>query len=428
MRQHLRRTARSLFSSQAWRVRLVFWAGAILVGLVCALFAVLAERANHQFVAIARAYPELPLLLTPLTLVLVAWLTQRFFPGSQGSGIPQAIAALEVHSKTALLSLRIAIGKILLTLLGLLAGASIGREGPSVHIGASIMHSLGRFAQFPPHYMEKGLILAGGAAGVSAAFNTPLAGIVFAIEEMSRSFEHRTSGIVTTAVVLAGVTALGILGNYHYFGTISAGKPDPSTWMAVVACGAIGGAFGGLFANALIHGSRVVVPIARRRPLWIALCAGIALALIAYASDYSASGTGYIEAKGILTASDEFNPWYPLSKMAATLASYLSGIPGGVFAPALATGAGVGANLGHWLPVAPLATMILLGMVGYFAGVVQSPLTAFVIVMEMTAERDMILPLLATAFIAYGASHLVCPQPLYHSLAQAFIDSDRKTA
>ena len=430
MRQHLRRSRRKFFSPMAWKVRLVFWLGAVLVGLVCALFAEAAEWANHAFLAFASKHPYLPLVITPLGMTLIVWLTIKFFPGSQGSGIPQAIAALSISGKSAVLSLRIALGKILLTLLGLLSGGSIGREGPSVHVGASIMHWIGRHAHFPPHYMERGLILAGGAAGVAAAFNTPLAGIMFAIEEMSRSFENRTSGIVIVAVVIAGVTAMAVLGPYHYFGTASSGVlPGLGTWLAVGICGVGGGLLGGLFANALITGSQKVAPIARRTPLRVAFIAGLLLAIIAFLSGYSASGTGYVEAKAILTESGEFDPWYPLSKMGATLASYLTGIPGGIFAPSLAAGAGVGSNIAHWLPVAPLSVMILLGMVGYFSGVVQSPLTAFVIVVEMTAEREMILPLLATAFIAYGASHLVSPRPLYHTLAQAFIarDAEKRT-
>lgn len=423
MRQHLRKSRRRLFSAQAWKVRLVFWVGAVLVGLICALFAEMAELANQAFLDFAKAYPYLPLIITPLAMVSLVWATVRFFPGSQGSGIPQAIAAISAQGKSRLLSMRIAVGKILLTLLGLLAGGSIGREGPSVHIGASIMHSLGRYARFPPHYMERGLILAGGAAGVAAAFNTPLAGIMFAIEEMSKSFESRTNGIVITAVVIAGVTAVAILGPYHYFGTASSGVDiGPETWIAVFLCGGIGGLFGGIFANLLVTGSRLVAPIAKRSPLRVAFFAGLALAIISFLAGYSTAGTGYIEAKAILTETGNFDPWYPLDKMLATLASYLTGIPGGIFAPSLAVGAGVGADLGTWLPVAPLSVMILLGMVAYFSGVVQSPLTAFVIVVEMTAERDMILPLLATAFIAYGVSHLVCPKPLYHTLAQAFIE------
>ena len=354
----------------------------------------------------------------------LAWATRNLFPGSQGSGIPQAIAALESRRKSIVLSLRIAVGKILLTLAGLTIGASIGREGPSVHIGASIMYSLGRFARFPAHYMERGLILAGGAAGIAAAFNTPLAGIVFAIEEMSKSFEQRTSGIVTIGVVIAGVTALATLGPYHYFGTSDAAMGGASSWLAVLVCGVVGGLLGGLFSTALIQGSRRLVPFMREHPYMVAFVCGLIVAVIAYVSNYSSSGTGYNTAKAIITGQAEWDPLYPLTKMGSTLASYLSGIPGGIFAPSLATGAGVGANLGHWLPVAPLAVMVILGTVAYFSGVVQSPLTAFIIVMEMTNNQEMLLALITTSFIAYGVSHLVCPQPIYHALSQAFLQSD----
>ncbi len=425
MHKHLRRSRRKLFSLKAWKVRIVFWFGAFLVGSLAALFAVLSEKADHFFHQGADIDPWLPLALTPLGLLVIAWLTRNLFPGSQGSGIPQAIAAIEMQGKNAVLSMRIALGKILLTILGLASGASIGREGPSVHIGASIMYSLGRFAHFPAHYMERGLILAGSAAGIAAAFNTPLAGIVFAIEEMSKSFEQRTSGVVTTAVVFAGITAMIILGPYHYFGQSDAAMPDLSAWLAVPICGIIGGMLGGAFSSSLIHSTRAIGPFMRNHPYYTALLCGLAVALIGLATDYQTSGTGYHAAKGIITNQAEFDPFFPLAKMGATLASYLSGIPGGIFAPSLATGAGVGADLGHWIPVAPLSVMIILGMVAYFSGVVQSPITAFVIVMEMTNNQEMLLPLMATSFIAYGSSHLVCPQPLYHHLAQAFLGNNK---
>lgn len=422
MRRHLRRSKRKFLSPSAWKVRIVFWVGAILVGLICAALAILAEYANAAFVWLADYNAYLPLAVTPLGMMFIAWLTTRFFPGSQGSGIPQAIAALGMPGKAAILSLRIAVGKIILVLLGLLAGGSIGREGPSVHIGASIMYSIGRLVRFPPHYMERGLILAGSAAGVAAAFNTPLAGIMFAIEEMSRSFENRTSGIVTVAVVLAGVTALAVLGPYHYFGIIeTASAPPMEVWAAVFLCGILAGAAGGLFSNLLLTGSEKLAPYASRTPLRVAFVAGLVLALVAFASDYSASGTGYAEAKAILNGSGDYDAWYSLNKFIATIASYLTGIPGGIFAPSLATGAGVGNDLGQWFPVAPMSVMVLLGTVGYFSGVVQSPLTAFVIVIEMTAEHEMLLPMLATSFIAHGVSSLVSPRPLYHSMALAFI-------
>jgi H+/Cl- antiporter ClcA len=99
-------------------------------------------------------------------------------------------------------------------MLGLACGASIGREGPSVQVGAAIMHNLGRMLHLSQRHSKRALILAGGAAGVAAAFNTSLAGIVFAIEELSRSFEERTSGRVLSAVIIAGIASLAVLGNY----------------------------------------------------------------------------------------------------------------------------------------------------------------------------------------------------------------------
>ncbi len=411
-----------------WRRNLVFWAGAIVVGISASLFAIASEYANKVFRLALTESVYLPFIITPLGLVLVAILTNRYFAGSQGSGIPQTIAALSLPSHSArnkLLSLRIAFGKIFLTLLGLFSGASIGREGPTVQIGASIMHSLGRFAHFPRHDLEKGLVLAGGAAGVAAAFNTPLAGIVFAIEEMSRSFEHRTSGTILISVVLAGVTAQALLGNYTYFGHTSAFLELGWQWSAVAICGIAGGVLGGGFSRALLMFSQKLPgrlqTFKQQYPIrFVALC-GFVLALIGLASGSTIYGTGYHEVTQLLEGKEALPESFGVLKMAATFVSYLSGIPGGVFAPSLATGAGLGANLAPLMPYVPAGAVIVLGMVAYFSGVVQAPITAFVIVMEMTENHDFVLPLMATSFIAFTVSKIVCPKPLYQTLAQGFL-------
>lgn len=423
MKHHLRRSRRILFHPKAWRIRLFFWFSAILVGMVAALFAIGSEHADHGFHAILEQYSWASLVITPLGLILVAWLTQRFFPGSQGSGIPQTIAAMQMQAKSGVLSIRIAIGKVVLTLMGLACGASIGREGPTVHIGASLMYALGRYSKYTPRYMDKGVILAGGAAGIAAAFNTPLAGIVFAIEELSRSFEQRNSGVILLAVVIAGITASVLLGQYHYFGTFEVSMPDSSAWLAVPVCGIAGGLLGGVFSQGLISGTRRLSNTISQHPYWVAFFCGLIIATTGLVTQTSIHGTGYDAAKAIISSSGttEYDPWFPFAKMLATTASYLSGIPGGIFAPSLATGAGFGADLGHWLPLAPLSVMIMLGMVAYFSGVVQSPITAFVIVMEMTNNQDMMLAVIATSLIASGASRLVCPEPIYRTLALGFL-------
>jgi len=423
----VRRFRARLFSRRLWLRGIVFWGGSVCVGATAVLFAIGAEHANHYLHLLLGVSPYLPLLIAPLGLGTVAWATNRYFVGSQGSGIPQTIAALdgEPVARGRVLSLRIAFGKIMLTLLGLTCGASIGREGPTVQVGAAIMHSLGRLVRFSRIQTEQGLILAGGAAGIAAAFNTPLAGIVFAIEEMSRSFQHRTSGTILTGVILAGVTSMAILGDYPYFGYTSAALPLDQAWIAVVLCGGFCGLLGGLFARLLIAMSRGlpgrVGELARARPVAFSAACGFALALIGLVSDSTTYGTGYAEARSLLEGTLELPAEYGVLKFLATLVSYASGIPGGIFAPSLAVGAGFGHNLAQIMPYAPVGAVVLLGMVGYFAGVVQAPITAFVIVIEMTDNHNMVLPLMATALIASAVSRLVCPRPLYRTLAERFM-------
>jgi H+/Cl- antiporter ClcA len=412
-----------------WKRRLVFWSGAISVGLVAILLAVACEWANGIFHKLLAISPYLPLLLTPLGLVLILIITRKYFPGSQGSGIPQTIASLDPKESSDIreqvLSLRVTIGKIILTVLGLMFGASVGREGPTVQIGASIMHKLGNLAHFPKHDLEKGLILAGAAAGVAAAFNTPLAGIVFAIEEMSRSFEEHNSSTILMTVIIAGITSLALLGDYSYFGHTSESLAFGSEWSVVVICGIAGGLLGGTFSRVLIEVNKGLAgrmgAWMRTKPVAFAAVCGLIIALVGLASDNTTYGSGYSEAKSLLDGSATLPESFGLLKMVATLVSYVSGIPGGLMAPSLSAGAGFGANIAHFFTSVPAGATIILGMVAYFAGVTQAPITAFVIVMEMIDNHEMVLPLMAAAFIAKACSRLVCPTPLFHTIAKNFI-------
>ncbi len=423
-RNHLK----NLLSLNEWLLRFVFWGGALAVGAMAVMFALGAQLGNKWFHWILSVSHWLPFVVMPSGLALSAWLTRRFFEGSQGSGIPQTIAALQIKDQEQLgrlLSLRIAVGKITLTFLALCCGASVGREGPTVQIGASIMYSLRRFSPFKDQDLMSGLIVAGGAAGIAAAFNTPLAGIVFAIEELSRSFEHHTSGLALTAVIFAGLAANAILGNYTYFGTISTSIGSGIGWLAVIACGATGGLAGGLFSRLLIVASDGWSGSAgqwvRSHPVAFAAACGFVLACLGFLSGQHTYGTGYDEVRDILAHGDAGYQGYGLYKFLATLVSYLSGIPGGIFAPSLAVGAGMGASLSHFISFVPVDTVIVLCMVAYFTGVTQAPLTSFIIVMEMTDNHSLVLPLMATALIAHGISRIVCREPLYKALAERFV-------
>jgi H+/Cl- antiporter ClcA len=413
-------------SAHSIRVRAVFFGGAVLVGLIAALFALGSNLANASFHALSNHSPLLPFIITPLGLVLIVWLTRRFFPGAEGSGIPQTIATIEMtehQQRAGLLSLRTAFGKIVLTIGGLLAGASIGREGPTVHVGAAIMYSLGTLARFPAHYIERGLVMAGGAAGIAAATNTPLAGIMFAIEEMSRSFQHRASGTLITAVAIAGITALALHGNYTYFGLINVEvNPLGPVLLAVLVCGIVSGILGSLFSLILLRGTHWIKPFQLKAPLWVAAICGLVIAIVGFASDGHSHGTGYDEAKQLLAGDTTIGMEYSFYKMLATIASYLSGIPGGIFAPSLSAGAGIGTLVSPWFTSLPVTVIIILCMVGFFTAVLQTPLTAIILVMEMTASQTVLLPIMLTAFIAYGVAKIINPDGLYRKLALPFIE------
>jgi len=429
MYKHIKHSSRWLISHKDWKANLVFMLGGAVVGLVAVLMAVTSEWANHTFFQMVEKNSYLPFIIAPTGLVLIVFLTRKYFPGAEGSGIPQVMATLELgHEKerSVLLTLRIAFGKVLLCILGLLSGASIGREGPTVHVGAAIMFSLRRFIRFRLYDMERVLIIAGGAAGVAAAFNTPLAGIVFAIEELSRSFEVRTRGLMLACVVVAAIVAIAILGDYTYFGKTSASIELKDAIVPVLVCGIICGFLGGIFSLTLIQGSRWLAPFRGKNPYVVAGLCGLGIAIIGYYSGNLTYGSGYSEAKGIMDNSGEIPTNYGYLKLLATVVSYLSGIPGGIFAPSLATGAGIGAHIAEWLTTYSYGAIILFSMVGYFAGVVQAPITAFVIVMEMTDQQELILPLMVVAFLATGISKSICKTPIYSTLADNFLPEDKK--
>lgn len=411
--------------SVRWQRRAIFLLGGVAVGAAAVALAELADLAQIAFSALVSHFRYASLVLTPIGFALSVFLTNRFFQNAQGSGIPQAIAARHLTDQTArnsLVSLRIAAGKILLTLFGLLCGASVGREGPTVQIGASIMFALGRFSP----RRQPGLILAGAAAGVAAAFNTPLAGIVFGIEEMSRAFETRTSSLIIGAVIAAGLTSLALMGNYTYFGTSATALRNGADWLAVPLCGVAGGLAGGLFSRILIVMARGFGnPVGRMikcYPVGFAAICGFAAAVCGIASDGTVYGTGYQQVKSALEAGSQLPGSFSVWKFLATTFASISGMPGGIFAPSLAVGAGLGSNIAPLFHGAPLPAMMLLGMVSYFAGVVQAPITAFVIVTEMTDNHAMVVPLMAAALIAHASSRLICKEGVYHALAKGFID------
>jgi H+/Cl- antiporter ClcA len=405
-----------------WQQRGLFVLGGVAVGATAVAFTTLANWAQSEFAALLALGRLWPLVVTPVGFALAALATTRFFSGSQGSGIPQVIAAHRIGATAArqkLVSMRVAAGKILLTAFGLLCGASTGREGPTVQVGAALMFAAGRLSP----RRQSGLLVAGAAAGVAAAFNTPIAGVIFGIEELTRTFDRRTSGLILATVVAAGSVSLVLVGNYTYFGTSGGTLHGAELWLGIPLCGVSGGLLGGVFSRLLIgiSGGDWLSPWARNRPVVVAGVCGLGVALVGLASGDATYGTGYTQVKSAIAGTAPIGLLFMPMKLIATLTSSLSGIPGGIFSPSLAIGAGLGADVARLFSSVDVGAMILLGMVAYLSGVVQAPITAFVIVTELTNDRAMLMPLMLAALIAHGTARLVCPDGVYHALARRFL-------
>jgi H+/Cl- antiporter ClcA len=411
-------------TAPVWRKRAAILTGAVALGLAALLFAKLADEANGLFLMLYRQARWAPLVLTPAMFASLVWFTRRVAPDARGSGIPQIMAARfdPNGAMKSLASAKTATVKFVVTLVALLAGASVGREGPTVQISATIMSYAHRLFRVP---VRASVMVAGGAAGVAAAFNTPLAGVTFAIEELAAAYEQRMTLLVMTAVLISGMVSLGLAGDYVYFGAMTDTLPLGQALLVVPVAGVIGGLTGGAFSRLMLEFSfsrwRPLVWM-RARPVIMALIAGLIVAIVGCLTGLT-WGASYEPARLIIIGANA-PPWFGPAKFAATLATAVSGLPGGIFAPSLATGAGLGDLLRGLFPTSAAGPVVLLGMAGYFTGVVRSPLTAVVIISEATASHGLLLPLLATALIADSVAALICRERLYHGLSKAFMPKE----
>ena len=424
-----------LANKHLWADRGVVLLFAILTGLTVVTFTWLSEHALETFFALSGQIFWLPLVWTPALTMGIVYLTRRFAIGATGSGIPQVMAALSPQTpreqRSLYVSLKLSLAKMALTASGLLAGLSAGREGPSVQIASGIMHNARHWLSPNSSIKSSGLILAGGAAGIAAAFNTPLGGVMFAIEELSRHPEDRRNGLLMAAIILAGLMAVSVYGNASYFGTIHVENIRWSLMLSGLVVAILSGAFGGLFARLLIYSlhtesRRWIHQFRRQSPIWFAGLCGLLVALIGLGTDAATFGSGYAHTRAMLENNDHVSQAYVFLKMISTWLTVWAGVPAGVFAPSLAIGAALGNDLATWLSYPNAPTLIALGMAGFLAAVTQAPLTAFIIVMEMVAGHELVLSLMASALIASGVSRMIS-QPLYTALTASQLKRIRPT-
>lgn len=417
---------RELSDWRLWSTRFVVIAFAVLSGLTVVLFTWMTEQALSLFQMMVRGAWWMPLIWTPIGTGAIVWLTRRLAAGSAGSGIPQVMAALtpglEQSARSWFVSLKLSAAKMVLTAGGLLCGLSLGREGPSVQIAAGIMHSAKRFLHKSGPVSEHGLLIAGGAAGIAAAFNTPLGGIMFAIEELSRKPEQRSNGLIMAAIVVSGLMAVSIYGNSTYFGVIKAGAVNTALFLPALVVALVSGAAGGLFSRLMVaslagRSNDWFTRVRASHPVRFAAGCGLIVAVFGVVTEGATFGSGYLYTRHMLEGSGEQRQLYVLLKFMATWITSWSGVPGGIFAPSLAIGASIGNDLASLMDASQASTLIALGMAGFLAAVTQAPLTSFIIVMEMVDGHGLVLSLMASALVASGVSRLISA-PLYAALAE----------
>jgi H+/Cl- antiporter ClcA len=422
-------------AARHWRDRALVLAFAVATGLVVVAFTLLADIASAGFAHIL-AFGIIgqlgSLIWTPALTVAILWCTHRFAPGAQGSGIPQVVAALDDDlvpmQRHRLVSLWLSLSKIVLVSGGLLAGLSIGREGPTVQVGAGVMQQAERWLARDSGIDAHDLIVAGAAAGIAAAFNTPLGGIIFALEQLSRRHASSHAGLVLVAIVLAGLVAVSVFGNATYFGELRVQSLGWSYLLPGFAVAVACGFAGGLFSHLIVMSAQTLPNrLSRFRAAWplvFAAACGLVVAVIGLATRGATAGAGYESTRALLEGRMELPAVYTVLKFCATWISAWSGVPAGVFAPSLAIGAGVGRDVAVLSGFAgdSAIPLIALGMVGFLASSTQGPLTASIIVMEMVSGHNMVLSLMATAFIASGISRLLTP-PMFGALAEVMVES-----
>jgi len=375
-------------------------------------------------------------MVSPVIFLGAVFAVRYFAPEAKGSGIPQVLQAIHLGEKdfrsnihlSKFVSIKTACVKVLSTTLGILGGASVGREGPTVQIAASLFAWTARqTSRWVPKLDFQSYLVAGGAAGVAAAFNTPLAGIAFALEEIGETKFPKFKESVMLSVIISGIAAQALAGNYLYFGHPVLERLPARIIFDALSIGVLGGLAGGFFAWILSRPSLAILPKhwVKRAVFCGVVCAGINLL-----TSSDTAGSGYEVTRRMMDSTNGTLPsFFFAEKFVTTVLSYLSGMAGGIFSPCLSIGAGLGIAVSQIAHIGSLKICALIGMVAFFSGVVQAPLTAVIIVTEMTDKHILIIPLLIAAYLSQAIARRIMPISLYRHLAfYTFAEDSSKIA
>ena len=415
-----------------------FWIASFLTGVAAVMYAKIFEWAEHLLQLMLKWNALSIFAAAPAAFVLSWWLVQKYAPYAKGSGIPQVMAAVDLatpgqrHKLRFLLSFKIVLIKVLSSTVLVIGGGAVGREGPTIQIAGSVFRFVNQsLPNWWPRISIRNMIMTGAAAGLAAAFNTPMGGIVFAVEELAKIHLKYFKTALFTAVIIAGLTAQWLAGSYLYLGYPKTAGVTVSIIFPVIAVSVVCGPLSSNLSVVMLRINRWKrkLKTPTQNIIFLIISAWI-IAALAYFVNWEVLGSGKGIMDRVLFSDNKSEACYvPLLRMIGPALSFTSGGAGGIFAPALSAGASFGAFFSGIMDLQSNETnvVILAGMVAFLTGITRAPFTSAILVLEMTDRHSLIFYLMLAGMVSSLISLLVSRKSLYDSLKIAYLqelDSD----
>jgi chloride channel protein, CIC family len=394
---------------------------AILAGLSAVLFTLSIEALSHGLFGMSPGLWRLVLVPT-VTGLFTGILLAKFFPGVRGSGVPQTETAYRMNQ--GMIPARVPLGKFITGVLCVGSGHSMGREGPSVQIGAGLGSVIGRWMKLSPSRV-KSLVPIASAAALSAAFNTPVAAVLFALEEIIGDLNAGVIGPIVIASVTSVIVERSILGNQPLFRVPQYHLVNASELAAYAGLGIAGGIISLAFCKGLLWARALFTRLPKSTVIFQPAMGGLIISSILIFFP-QVMGVGYEYVDQALNGGLIWKTMALLCavKLAATIISYASGNAGGIFAPSLYLGAMAGGAVGSLVHrFAPGATgdpgaYALVGMGALFAGIIRAPMTSVFMIFELTQDYQILVPLMVSNLLSFVISRRYQPKSIYHALLE----------
>lgn len=374
---------------------------------------------------------SLSLIATLVTVFLSWFIPYRIATQAGGSGIPQMLIANELdphHDKPVirtLIGIRVICTKIIASLIAVLGGGAVGQEGPTLQISSGIFYRVGeKSTRWIQQISSRTFILAGGASGLAAAFNTPLGGIAYALEELSKDSFNNFKTYVLWSVITTGILVQTFMGGYLYLGFPTLESVSLTTYINVIGISVIAGAFGSYFGSSLYCISQFRKKLIAFKHLFaLNLICGLFFWLGIYFISRNGVGGGKFLILDLLFKGQWSTPSDIFVRITGPLLMSLAGVAGGLFAPSLAIGAAMGSFFAQVFWPHNHHLLIMVGMIAFLTGFMRTPFTAFILIFEMTDRHSALFPMMIAAVVSAGISRVLQKHSFYDRIKEDFLRS-----